>query len=203
MLALPVSFLSTLPNRSQLKDCKSWRLRCLTQFLWSLNVSNTKPAWSEALFLYPKKAIRETMPHVYFHVSAWFGFLSKGNWHAIKTCLLSPETFTLQCSSSPCLLFGGATRLHSMGRWNLEPSVYLRKDCKTFVNKGFTSSLRRGRGQHVAYINSQIYNFRVPSLWCRTKQKTPFEHSGFTWPPSHCPKGEEWGKGNCRGYCFK
>lgn len=95
-------------------------------------------------------------------------FLSKGNQHAV----MSPFPRNIYSSKFfCCLLLGGATCLHFMGRWNWESYVYIPKDCEPFESKGFSCSLRRGGGQCAAYINYR-HNFRVPLLWCKTKQKT-------------------------------
>lgn len=80
----------------------SHELSCPTQFIWSLNVSNSN-ARSES-FLYSTKIIRETMLLEYFHVSAWFGFLRKGNCHAVS---FSQEGLLFSAHLPPCLLFGG------------------------------------------------------------------------------------------------
>lgn len=111
-------------------------------------------------------------------------FLSKGNQHAV----MSPFPRNIYSSKFffCCLLLGGAMCLHFIGRWNRESHIYIPKDCEPFESKGFSCSLRRGRGQCAAYINYQ-HNFRVPLLWCRTKQKTPFAQAGFTWLSSQCP----------------
>lgn len=93
--------------------------------------------------------------------------LSKGNQHAVMS--LFPRNI-YSSKFFCCLLLGAAKCLHFMGRWNRESYVYIPKDCEPFESKVFSCSLRR-EGQCAAYINYQ-HDFRVPLLWCKTKQKT-------------------------------
>lgn len=94
--------------------------------------------------------------------------LSKGNWHAVMSPF--PRSILLFNALLPLPPACGATCLQFTGRWNQKPCLHS-KGLWTIWGQRLLLLLRRGRGQCVAYINSQ-HNFRVPLLWCKTKQKT-------------------------------